>query len=78
VGRHCGIFNIYVNDRLIGNQDLYTKHEGMTNPFIDLGLCKPENNAFVIRFELTGSNKRANPVKGKYALGLDFFLLEKE
>ena len=75
VGRNCGIFNIYVNDKLKATQDLYSNHEGMTNPYIILKDCEPVDNAFLIKFELKGQNEKATAVKKMYALGLDFFLV---
>lgn len=76
VGRNCGKFEFYVNDQLKTVQDLYSNHEGITNPYIDLGVCEPQNNAFVIKMVYKGHQPDAVPVKGKMALGVDFFLVE--
>ncbi|MDN5211364.1 DUF2961 domain-containing protein [Fulvivirgaceae bacterium BMA12] len=76
VGPHNGTFNILVNGQLKTTQDLYANHAGMTNPYIELGECEPVNNAFTIRFEYTGSNGKARRKRGKYAMGLDFFLVK--
>lgn len=78
VGRNCGIFDVYVNGQLKLQQDLYSNHAGMTNPYMDLGTCEPVDNAYTIRIELNGSNEKASPVGGKYALGLDFLLLDSD
>ncbi len=78
VGKTCGKFDIYVNGQLKTSQDLYSNHGGMTNPYIDLGENEPIDNAFVIKFVLKDSNDKANKVKEKYALGIDFFLLEND
>lgn len=75
VGPNTGIFDISVNGVLKTTQDLYSNHAGITNPYIDLGECKPMNNAFIVRFEYKGNNNRARSNEGKYALGLDFFLV---
>ena len=75
VGPNNGTFDILVNGQLKTTQDLYSNHAGMTNPYIDLGECEPVNNAFTARFEYTGSNEKAGMKQGKYALGLDFFLV---
>ena len=78
VGRNCGIFNIYVNGELKVVQDLYSNHEGMTNPYIFLENCEPVNNAFLIKFELKEHNEKATAIKKRYALGLDFFLVKND
>jgi len=76
VGPNCGNFNIYVNGDSITNQDLYSNHGGVTNPYIDLGITEPENNAFIIKFVFGGANTSAKPVNNRMALGIDFFLLK--
>ncbi len=68
--------DIYVNDILKQTQDLYSNHEGVTNPTIDLGECEPVDNAFVVRFEFKGHHVNARAQANKYALGIDFFLIE--
>ena len=78
VGRNCGVFDIYVNGKLKVAQDLYSEHAGMTTPNIDLGRCEPVDNAFVVRFESKGANKKAGANQGKYALGVDYFLIENK
>ncbi len=75
VGRLCGNFNVYVNGQLKFTQDLYSEHWGITNPYVDLGMCEPVDNTFLIRFEYLGVDKDQN-AKGKRALGLDFFLVQ--
>jgi len=76
VGRNSGTFTIYVNGEKKITQDLYSKHEGISNPYLDLGECKPVNNSFTIRFEYVGSNSQATDNKSKHALGVDFFLIK--
>jgi len=76
VGRHNGQYDIRVNGTLKQTQDLYSNHDGMTNPCIDLGECEPVDNAFVVRFELKGHHANARTQAGKCALGLDYFLIE--
>lgn len=76
VGKNCGYFDIYVNGKLKNSQDLYSNHGGMTNPYIDLGENEPINNAFTIRFVLKDEKLKAHRVHKKYALGIDFFLIE--
>jgi hypothetical protein len=76
LGPNSGIFDIYVNGVKKASQDLYSKHEGITNPYLDLGECEPKDNAFVIRFEYRGGNPAAWSTKNKNALGLDFFLIK--
>ena len=71
-----GRYQISVNGNVKATQDLYSQHDGMTNPYINLGECEPVNNAFEIRFELAGNNDNARARDGKYALGIDFFLLQ--
>ncbi|MGQ7871028.1 glycoside hydrolase family 172 protein [Sunxiuqinia sp. sy24] len=78
VGRICGNFDIYVNGKLKTSQDLFSNHQGMTNPYVDLGENEPENNAFTIRFVLKEANPHSSKVNGKYALGIDFFLVEND
>ncbi|GAA3553600.1 hypothetical protein GCM10022395_01470 [Snuella lapsa] len=73
LGRSCGSFNIYVNGALVTTQSFYSNHAGITTPYVDLGENEPINNAFVIRFEYLGSGDQGESVKGKQALGLDFF-----
>ena len=75
LGPNSGAFDIYVNGVKKLSQDLYSKHEGISNPYIDLGTCKPKDNAFTIRFVYTGSNPMARDSKNKHALGLDFFII---
>ena len=76
VGPQNGQYDIYVNGLLKQTQDLYSNHGGMTNPCIDLGQCEPVNNAFVVRFEFKGHHANARAQANKYALGIDFFLIE--
>ncbi len=78
VGPNSGSFDIYVNGIKKGSQDLYSNHEGVTNPYLDLGICEPVNNAFIIKFEFTEGNPKSRANKGKYALGVDFFLIEND
>lgn len=78
VGQICGNFNIYVNGELKTTQNFYSQHHGMTNPYVNLGVCKPIDNAFVIKFEYLGADNNAQNIKGKQALGLDFFLVKNE
>jgi len=78
VGPQNGQYDIYVNGLLKQTQDLYSNHGGMTNPCIDLGQCEPVNNAFVVRFEFKGHNVNARAQANKYALGIDFFLIEND
>jgi hypothetical protein len=75
VGRSNGSYRIFVNGKVKATQDLYSQHDGMTNPYINLGACEPVSNAFEIRFELAGHNGNARARDGRYALGIDFFLL---
>tara|TARA_R110002049_G_scaffold17731_2_gene68490 strand:+ start:4421 stop:6562 length:2142 start_codon:yes stop_codon:yes gene_type:complete len=76
LGPNSGIFDIYVNGKKKVTQDFYSKHEGISNPYLNLGKNKPVNNAFIIRFEYRGANLASRATKGKHALGLDFFLVE--
>ncbi|MCT4589549.1 MAG: DUF2961 domain-containing protein [Carboxylicivirga sp.] len=76
VGPMCGAFDIYVNGEKRASQDLYSNHGGMTNPYIDLGKCQPKDNAFVLKFVFKGANTKAHAKQKKYALGIDFFLIE--
>ena len=76
VGRQNGQYRIHVNGVLKQTQDLYSNHEGMTNPTIDLGRCEPQDNAFVIRFELEGHHANARAQSNRYALGIDYFLID--
>ncbi len=76
VGSNCGQFNIYVNGKLKSSQDLFSSNAGMTNPLINLGENEPVNNSFVIKFEFQGNNQAAKSKNGKYALGIDYFLLQ--
>lgn len=76
LGRLCGNFNIYVNDRLKATQNFYSNHAGMTNPYVDLGESQPVDNAFTIRFEYLGPYQQGDSIEGKRALGLDFFVVE--
>ncbi|MDN5202214.1 DUF2961 domain-containing protein [Fulvivirgaceae bacterium BMA10] len=78
VGKVCGNFNIYVNGVLKTSQDFYSEHHGMTNPYVNLGECEPVDNAFVVKFEYLGAGDRGHDVKGKRALGLDFFLISND
>ena len=48
----------------------------MTNPYIDLGENEPIDNAFSIKFVFKGTNSSVRKLKGKAALGIDFFLVE--
>lgn len=76
VGANCGQFNIYVNGKLKSSQDLFSSNTGMTNPLIDLGENEPVNNSFVIRFVFQGNNQNARSKDGKFALGIDYFLIQ--
>ena len=76
VGKVCGNFDIYVNGNFKASQDLFSSHQGITNPYVDLGENEPRDNAFTIRFVLKEANANSNKVNGKYALGIDFFLIE--
>jgi hypothetical protein len=78
LGNTAGNFEIYVNNELKTTQDLYSKHEGITNPLIDLGECEPKNNAFEIKFVYQGHHPKARPVKGMSALGLDYFIITND
>jgi hypothetical protein len=78
VGPSCGKFDIYVNGNLETSQDLYSNHPGMTTPFIDLGEVEPDNNAFVLKFVYRGNNDSARSKKGKFALGIDYFVIEND
>lgn len=78
VGPNHGRYKVSVNGKVKTTQDLYSGHPGITNPYVSLGDCEPVNNAFSIRFEFTGNNEKASHVKGKFALGLDFFLIQNE
>ncbi len=76
VGKNCGNFDVYVNEKFIISQDLFSNHQGMSNPYMDLGEVEPVDNSFTIRFVMKKQNEGANPVRGKLALGIDFFLIE--
>lgn len=76
VGPHCGRFDIYVNGELKITQDFYSNHAGMTNPLVNLGENEPVNNAFSVRCVFKGHNTQARPVKGKFALGIDYFIVD--
>lgn len=76
VGRNSGIFDIYVNDKQILTQDLYSNHPGITSPYIDLGEQVPVDNAFKVKFVFQGINPEAQKNHQKTALGVDFFLIE--
>lgn len=76
VGRNSGIFDIYVNDKKILTQDLYSNHAGITSPYIDLGEHDPVNNAFKVKFVFQGINPGAQKIDQKAALGVDFFLIK--
>ncbi len=78
VGGNSGNFDIYVNGQKKVAQDLYAIHPGITTPNVDLGQCDPVNNAFTIRFEFTGANQHAGANQGRYALGVDYFLIKNE
>ncbi len=78
VGRNCGQFDIFVNGHLKCSQDLFSNHGGMTNPYLNLGENEPVDNAFTIKFVFKGSNQHSSAVQNKYALGLDFFLIEND
>lgn len=78
LGRPCGNFNIYVNGKLKTIQNFYSNHAGMTTPYVNLGECKPVDNAFTIRFEYLGPDTQGNSVDGKRALGLDFFIVKSD
>lgn len=70
------MFDIYVNEILKTSQDLYSNNTGMTTPLVDLGENEPLNNTFNIKFVYKGNNEGARAKKGKYALGVDYFLIE--
>lgn len=76
VGPSCGMFDIYVNGILKTSQDLYSNNTGMTTPLVDIGENEPLNNTFIIKFVYNGNNEGALAKKGKYALGVDYFLIE--
>ncbi len=76
VGKNCGTYDIYINDKLKASQDLYSNHGGVTNPYIDFGENDPVDNAFILKFVFKGTNLNAQRVKGKAALGIDFFLVD--
>ncbi|MDO5980191.1 glycoside hydrolase family 172 protein [Flavivirga spongiicola] len=76
VGPNSGSFDVYVNGIKKITQDFYTHHEGITNPYLDLGDCEPLNNAFIVRFEYKGNHLKSRSTKNKHALGLDFFLID--
>lgn len=76
VGPNCGQFELYVNGKSITEQDLYSNHGGMTNPLIELGEIEPVNNAFILKFIFKGANKNGVSVRDKYALGIDYFLIQ--
>jgi len=76
VGRNSGIFDIYINDKQILTQDLYSNHAGITSPYIDLGEQVPVDNAFKVKFVFQGINPEAQKNDQKTALGVDFFLIE--
>lgn len=76
VGRNSGIFKIFVNNKQILTQDLYSNHAGITSPYIDLGEHSPVDNAFKIKFVFEGINEEAQNIDQKAALGVDFFLIE--
>jgi hypothetical protein len=76
VGPTCGKFDIYVNGKLQNTEDLYSNHPGVTNPLINLGENEPVNNAFLVKFVFAGNHKDARSVKDKFALGVDYFLIE--
>ncbi len=76
VGPGCGQFDIYVNGKLKVSQDLYSNHPGMSNPFINLGENEPLNNIYSVKFVFKGNNPSARANKSKYALGIDYFLIE--
>jgi len=63
IGSDCGNFDIYVNDIKIKEQDFYGKHEGIINPYLDLGESEPINNAFIIRFAYKGNHPKARHTK---------------
>jgi len=75
VGKLCGNFDIYVNGKLKKTQDFYSEHPGITNPYVALGACEPLNNTFKVKFVFKGISKNKQSIKGKKALGLDFFLI---
>lgn len=76
VGTNCGQFNIYVNGKLKSFQDLFSSNLGMTNPLINLGENEPVENAFIIKFVYKGHSKSARAINKKYALGIDYYLVE--
>jgi len=76
VGPKCGIFDIYVNGILKATQDFYSEHPGMTTPLIQLGENDPVNNSFSIRFVYKGKSPDAKPGNKRYAIGIDYFLIQ--
>ncbi len=76
VGSSCGRFDIYVNGKLKSSQDLYSGNTGISNPLVNLGENEPVDNSFVIKFVFEGSNQDAQSKNGKYALGIDYFLIQ--
>jgi hypothetical protein len=76
VGPHCGRFEILVNGDHKETQDFYSGHGGMTTPFVSVEDIDPVENAIVIKFVYEGNHPDARPVDNKFALGIDFFLLE--
>ena len=76
VGKNCGTYDIYINDKLQASQDLYSNHGGVTNSYINLGENEPVDNVFILKFVFKGTNLNAQRVKGKAALGIDFFLVD--
>ncbi|TKG94530.1 DUF2961 domain-containing protein [Puteibacter caeruleilacunae] len=76
VGRGNGRYKIYVNGQLKTEQDLFSNHEGITNPYIDLGECDPVNNAYIVKFVFSGHHENARAREGKYSLGIDFFMIK--
>lgn len=73
LGRTCGDFDIYVNGIKKVSQNFRSNHEGMTNPYVNLGKCKPVNNAFTIKFIYKGADTKGNKLK---SLGIDFFIIK--
>ncbi len=76
VGPSSGRFDIAVNGVKKIDQDLYSQHAGVINPYLDLGECNPKDNSFVVRITFTGHNPDTAGIGNKFALGLDFFLIK--
>ena len=70
IGRQSSVFDVFVNDVCaLENLNLNSQHAGITTPLVDLGIHKPIDNAFVVRFEFSGRHP------GERVLSLDYFRL---